>query len=1015
MADPQFDPTKPFDVVEETFDPEQPFEVVAEEEVPEWLKTVGTVAGEVSEAAAAPFRAGLAPIAAEGAAGILKAPGAALEQIGEEAAIAPTGMELAAMAGIPKEAKVPTPEIEPGMGVSFSPEQIQQAMQALGIKTPELPPTEVLAREMAATGLSMVEPDIGPALPPAIKAAGYGAGYVGALGARGVGKIGSLAMENVIKPGAVKTAELAGKAVGAVKSLPDAVKAAKSSREGAQIMLKAIDSLPQQVKFVYNSLRPEIQKRFIEHYATADRHGIDPDLIVESPALMYGEDSFVAKAKAAAKSFGVDKLTENWNKLNSQISEAINREIQKLSIPKGQIELFEGQPQVTRVSAGQGIRTAFNRKVKQLFDTASVRYSTVLRQSPELAKATMSEDTQINLFNTLALLEEKELRTLQYSSDDAVIAQANANLQQIRSLGSAVADNNLSAIIPQMQQLGREAFELKTKKFAPVQFISPQQQVKQNLYFAIQKAVLETVDEIDPQIGLELKAGNALQSRFFEQSKKISQVIANEMEKGGEHVYAELIAGGDSLKLDALKTIIGDQPEFLQARAQYLRDVLRLNQEGNVIYTQVRKSLFDDQKKRILGTLFEPGELQGFEDLLQMGADMGRGEFNPSGSGVLATLAAAAKDPIAAIKAGSIGDAFIAQLEKEGIQRYLQGMPISQIKSLRKNNVGGLYQKFGPEIDEALRKIESSPEYVRAHKQLQKAKEFSPVDPIIGEGLEEAVSEATPDSSYLVVKDFLKNTFTDLGVGIGPIGVMSPYAGAYRTMMTLYNTAERLGTLEEPVKIPEDDREMVKQVILQSDMDSIQKTRNFRSLNNTGYLLNLSGLKKQMKDQDLKKRLFGPSAKLPEKKDEALAADEMGPLDRLARKPAGELETEYVGELADEMAQQEEPIIEEQPTEDEIPGETYEAMEEEPQDAEPESQKQRRKEFDELVNKMRLDLGFSAEQALNRATKIYGSNPWEEEDEPEEDPRKFEPDPELWPEGPSLFERTSRTIKKKIK
>lgn len=223
---------------------------------------------------------------------------------------------------------------------------------------------------------------------------------------------------------------------------------------------------------------------------------------------------------------------------------------------------------------------------------------------------------------------------------------------------------------------------------------------------------------------------------------------------------------------------------------------------------------------------------------------------------------------------------------------------------------------------------------------------------------------------------------------------------------------------ERQIAFDEDVATQLRAEIQSSDMDSVQKSKALQSLQKdrtikAGHLRRLM-LGKEPKIPFIQK-IMGPGARLPEKKDEALAADEMGPLDRLARKPAGELETEYVGELADEMAQQEEPIIEEQPTEDEIPGETYEAMEEEPQDVEPESQKQRRKEFDELVNKMRLDLGFSAEQALNQATKIYGSNPWEEEDEPEEDPRKFEPDPELWPEGPSLFERTSRTIKKKIK
>jgi hypothetical protein len=871
----------------------------------------------------APAKAAALPVAAKGLAGLKEVPGAFAEQFGKPPEMAPTGKQLAEIAGIPEtEIPLPSEAVESFMGV-VPPEVLGEPVQ----KAP--------ASEVAGQALEMGLDPTGLYL-GGLKTAYRGAKLaVPAIGAAAKGLAGAtgLAAGKAATVAGQEAGEIAGGLVAGYEGMPTG---GGIGRAVGRNLEEKILNLPDDVQSLYRRMRPNIQRSFVGYLDLAERKGIPRDLVIENARLLYGREATVTKLKEVGKAFDTRSMDKH-DELVQNISSALETEKDNLA---GGVRI--GSQEAT----GEAIRDAYNQNVQKLFDENSLRYSTIVEQT---GTKELSDQARGRLLIFLSDKLEDQKKALRLAADPAKESRVAANIfavqkvfnnltgtgegqptlkilpsgaseivlpqgktmkvTDLKSFVNALQDRikgavtsvrqfitgekppevvtpqmagikppilpptefpqigDLNSVISQLQDVGESAYS--TRRFLG-EGPSADKTLLKDLYRALKQSVEESVPQ---EARIELKQSNENLSNFFRQNEIIGRAIQQEG-VSGERIYKSLLSSGDSKKLEALKSILGADSEILtQARVQLLDDLFKESvaaaSQGDLktpIFTKILQGLETPQARRVLNALYSPEELNDYKGLLLMGRDVGPQEYNPSRTARVLQALSFIRQPIQEITSYAVGSELPKRLEVSAFKNYLSDLTPAQMIQVSKREM------FPPEIfNQALAEKLSEPSVKIAYDQAKRAGTLTP--DLIAEA--ERVMAENGVESYSIVKKYLMDSARDLGVGLfPPMGGPAQLQNAVR-ILNLYSENQRKSGASIPVRVPEEDKEAVKQAIMQSQMPTLQKMKNMQSLNRGGVLLDVtsfSGLEAQKNKvirNLMKQQVFEP------KKDASMNMDKV--------------------------------------------------------------------------------------------------------------------------------------------
>lgn len=806
----------------------------------------------------APARSAALPVFSKGLAGLADAPEAFKEQFGEPTATAPSGLDLARVIGIP-HTNIPMPEFEP-FSMGLSQEQIQSATS-----TPEAQklPINIPADEAAAFALEN-------ALDPSgLYLAGLKGAYRGAkmgipaaragvgLAIKGAGK--------AISPMAKSAAEEAGEvAAGAIAGTYPAME--EGARVGKQVIVdteKFLAGLPEWARNIYENLKPNVQKSFVEYVNLADRKGIPRDLVINNTRLLHGQEAPVTKLKEGTRTFNQGEL-EQHNKLRQEIADALDREKEALA---------NGAPPIDQMQTGNMIRDAWNKAVSKIFDEHKIRYKTVVDAT---GVTSIDPDSQARLLNRLEYMIQEQTQKLKFAPTSQTESQIHQNINTLWKVANNILeDSRMDVLLEQLGAVGSEAYS--TKSYFGLGAVTDKK-LLQNVYNDLRQTVFDNIPE---EAKTKLEEANKALTKFFKENEVIGKPI-QDLNVAPEKIYSNLIASGDSRKLEALKNILGEDHEvFKQARVQFLDDLFKLSaaqaEQGKKsipLFAATIKSMESNQAKRVLKAFFKPGELADYETLLKMGRDLGPAEYNTSKTGILGQAYQMMKNPLETLEAMATGDTIVRHLQVEGMKRYLDDLTPGQMMDVRNRNI------FPPEIfDEALRKKLNEPEVRIAYNQAKKA---GTIPPDVAKQAQEIITQGGRES-YSLVKKYLIQTGMDLGVGIIPAPTFQSKINDAAKILRIYSAFQRENGITHPVFIPESETDAVREIIMKSKMDSIQKSKNMNALNRAGVILDIRGIEGEIsKRSQILNNVIKKSGMINKKKA-TLEADKPDILKKLAK------------------------------------------------------------------------------------------------------------------------------------
>jgi hypothetical protein len=849
MAEPKFDPKAEYQETEPQFDESAGFEEY-EETGPGMAERLAEIGKEVIQLPekylAAPARAAALPVVAEGISGIPKGIEAAVEQFGAPPEEAPTGEEIAKVAGVSSE-KYRLPEFEPGMAVPID----TGSMQALvGVSPEQMVPTEAPKSQIAGLAVEAALDPTALALGGAARGieGAYKFGALPAAGAatRAAGKVAWGAGKELAKGAAEAVGEAAGTMAEGISA---GAKAKKTAGQFMEAATQAVEQLPKNIRETYDSLIPDFRGSYLKHAQTAARTGIPEDLITKNVVLMYGPDAFLTKAKKTQAQFGVNEMNKSFDRLGEEVNSALIRTIKKTSGGAG-----VQSPKV----AGDRIREGLERATKEMFDDAETRYSDVIE---EMGDEKMQKSIAKSLVQDLSAMADEQLEL----SKSAITPQAKQthvlNYKILRNVRRNLKEKSLLSAIETLQQLGKEAYGSEYKGFFPEipRTVAAKNTLK-DAWKNVHGAVITAISTQDPDLAAKLLRSNEIQRNFFENLEKISEVTQNPS-LASEEVFKNLIMSGSSDQLAALKNLMEFTPEFNELKGQVLSEFIKRNPEEVPSFIPTINRFNSERGKMLREALFDAGDqnLRDFKELVELGRDSGVKNLNTSSTGVLNWMTQIFKSPVAAIEGIATGKGFVSALEKQAILKDMEATPIEQIVNLKGR---GLYDE--EMLDYAIEQKLSTPGIAEKYAEAARSGNLTPE---IAQTIDSLASREKAETTYGILRDYLRKTGETLGVGLTPLS--TPVKQATFMMNAISRIHQQSGAM--PVLVPEEDRENVAYVINQSPMNSIQRAKNLKSLNSSGYLLDMTAfsegdqdfaiIKKLMEEQ---KKVMGAEKRRPE-------------------------------------------------------------------------------------------------------------------------------------------------------
>lgn len=517
------------------------------------------------------------------------------EQFLDSPDLAPTGKQIAERAGLSGEGRTAGIPGMMGFGASYNqdgtPGFSPAGMVGLGIDlladpTNFIPGAPVVKGATKATGTTM-------------KVAGKAAGKGVSLGA-GV---------------AAKAADIATGTKGGTKILEAAKAGLKGLEGGYSSVSEALKS-----RFGAN-LAPDFEKSL----KVAERNKIDPNLLPES--VMFGPNSSASRmARVKAEGPLGKELLDRHQAATQAVQDALRRDIRTIGgevLDDAGKVISEANIPPNAYSAGELIKKSYDDGVDRAFSEIGETHNSIIKNNPGL-KIDPGEWGKLN--ESLSELES-------YAKKRSKTGITNSQKEQGRQLLNAIENikensKTYSGMVDALRDIGDVAFKSKNV----LADIPPDIQRFRKLYGDLNEALVGTVKINEPYIGqgaaASLRKSNKAISEMYG-DKSLLSMLGDEG-KSPERLFKGLIIEGDAKRIEALKKYL--TPEQLQqVKAAALSTMIKESPQGDFTYRALHNAL--RTKKDVFGALFSPGELQNFNDLIQLGDKLGPAVMSSSGTG----------------------------------------------------------------------------------------------------------------------------------------------------------------------------------------------------------------------------------------------------------------------------------------------------------------------------------------------------------------------------------------------
>lgn len=428
-----------------------------------------------------------------------------------------------------------------------------------------------------------------------------------------------------------------GEAVGKVGTTGARVLGAAPMAEGIEAGYKGAK------RYLHEFFNPKIAEDFEQSLAIAERHGIDPKLLSDS--VKYGNDSFIArKGKQLAEGVGGQERLLRHNSGVQAIAEATDRFIVDT--------VGRGYGPQTVENAGDLIRDAYNKAVSNTFQDLEFTYQSAGEQLGIQRLAPKSQEHIQGVIDRLG--EQANWRAKNAATIDGQ-KQGRFMQKQLENLQGSVLAGDYQEIVQQMQEIGRSSYVSHSD-------IGWDEKAGREMYEALREGVLQTVDAVNPGAKTKLEASNQQLSKFLSDMGLLDPVV-RDPKKGGEVIFRDLVEGGNSRKLEALKAVIGgDEDAMAVLKATYVDSLKKMGKDGEWSFNSLGRSFRNDARTRMVAEkLFSPEELQELGNLVSLGEKHGTPVLSTSGTGASNSF----RDTLSNLKAHTLDESTIAYLKRK--------------------------------------------------------------------------------------------------------------------------------------------------------------------------------------------------------------------------------------------------------------------------------------------------------------------------------------------------------------
>ncbi len=503
-------------------------------------------------------------------------------QFGEEAALAPSGKQIAQKAGVPDTA---LSDVLPGM-YTEDPEEAKDWLkfQKGGLADPTASGAAGLGIDIAADPTNVIP--------------------VGAV-AKGAAKMGLEAGTEAAKI-LGKGAQIAGDVVAPATT---------------RAIVETAETFGSKAKQIANAIKPSLRNDWLKSSELAAKHGIDPELLTAS--VKYGPNSFISKAeRVAAQGVQGEQMLQKYEDGIRQIRRASDDVIAKIG---------DGVAPLSPTDAGDVLRQGYKDAKGSFFDQMDFTYRSSASQLPGGAKTPLSKGAVSQAVESLdKVAAEATRKSKNLALSKGTIQQAKETASKIQMIKSRLRSGKMT------YQQGLDLLEDMAQGFKEgvkgANDIPIDTRAMRDAYDAASKALIETVREnLGDDAAKALIDNNKAMSEWFDRTKGLEDVLLDK-NVSGEAVFQKLVQRGDTETLKKIREIYGpDSPVLKRAKASFLDS---LKSADDFSFDRLAKKLEDPKTDRVFKELFSPDEAQEIRDLVRLGQDMGDPIMNRSGTDV---------------------------------------------------------------------------------------------------------------------------------------------------------------------------------------------------------------------------------------------------------------------------------------------------------------------------------------------------------------------------------------------
>jgi len=469
--------------------------------------------------------------------------------------------------------------------------------------------------EMVGTSLGVMAGGFTPAsIPGAIVG-----GMAGSLARQGISA--SLGVPQVagIKERAIETGLsglFSGAGSGAIKAAPMVKKVAVKAIDKATDIIPFMKGLKTGASNVMDTVTKNwsegIAKDSPRYFKIAEKHGIQKELLPE--AVEFGKESSVSRsARAMAEGPYGEQRLKNFYKAHDQVSDAIEKSNEIISPIKFRDE----------IDAGEFISNSIDNVRKNIQENGEATYSVISQSFPDME---LSKGAKSNITKKLNEISKFAIGRIEFGIGTQKKEASNL-LKAVSSLKKA--ERSIPNTIEALKNIGEEAF--KSDKFGVREAVDKKR--LKDLYFTYRENLVKSIEDNYGDYGKEvadsLKQNNKSWSDFLKKREVLSSVLDKE-NISPERIYKQIVASGDSKKLDAIKELIPES-DFQAIKRSFLESKIAKNVDDRVLYGTTYKNI--DKNKQILNRYFEPEELTSLGELVDLGGRMGDPVLSSSGTG----------------------------------------------------------------------------------------------------------------------------------------------------------------------------------------------------------------------------------------------------------------------------------------------------------------------------------------------------------------------------------------------